>query len=136
MEKTVRILEQSGLITRQCHLKDNVRNTIFREFLDKLLFDPAMKDEARKKLKGSSRKKYLCWIIANLSDRFLFKPETTSAELAHSLHTMITDLEERSIKSYIDKNSSDGSRALRTWTRNIMDDLLAHPHNPFAGLFG
>lgn len=117
----------------QCHLRDGIRNTILREYLDMLLHDPEMKDEARNKLKGSSRKKYLCWIIANLSDCYIFKPESSSEELAQSLSKKL-DLPLKTIKTYIDKTGSSGSSALRRWTKAKIDELKENPYNPFAGI--
>lgn len=130
------ILNECAAILNTCqkHLKPEIRNTFLREYLSKLLYDPEIRDEARRKLKGGSRGKYLCWIIANLSDCYIFKPDATSAELAESLSESITDVLKKTIKSYIDKNSSEGSKALRKWTKSIIDKLKAEPDNPFAGI--
>ena len=130
------ILNECAAILNTCqeHLRPEIRKTFLREYLYMLLFDPDIRDEARKKLKSASRGKYICWIVANLSDSYIFKPESTSAELAHSLKSKLTSTLESTIKKYIDKNGSEGSAALRQWNRRICDGLKEKPHNPFAGI--
>lgn len=120
----------------QCHLKKEIRTSYLREFLSKMLYDDDMKYEAREKLqKPKTRNKYLCQIIACLSFFNIFKIEVVKEDLAKSLSTKFDKPNYESILDYIEEVHRKRTGALFEWTKKNYEDLIAHPYNPFKGLF-
>ncbi len=107
-------------------LKEDIRPTLIDEYLEKLLFDSEVKEEAKKKLSGQSRNTYCCSIVIALSFGYIFKPEYNNADYAKALHMVIDSVEKKNLERYL-KDSKISNSALNSWTTHIMDDLKATP---------
>lgn len=133
------LIKDCALILNSCqpYLKDGLRSTFLREYLSMLLYDEDMKQEAREKLLSSkTRNKYLCQMIAALNCFYVFKADVVKADLARSLYPHFenkTNFE--STLENIERFERKREGALYNWTKKIIDDLKAHPYNPFKGLF-
>lgn len=131
------LLNDCAAILNSCqkHLKDDIRNTFLREFLNKMLFDKEMKQEARAMLGGKSKKKYLCLIVAALDCFHIFKADSVKADLAVSLSDAFGNKPSKaSIVDYIDKYQRQRKGTLYEWTKANIDDLKSNPYNPFEGI--
>lgn len=109
-------------------LKDDIRQTIIDEYLEKLLFDSDVQEEARDRLSSQSKNKYCCSIVIALSSCYIFKPEYTTAEYAKALHKELTVVQKDTLTSYF-KNDENNNKALNQRTENIMKDLKTTPNS-------
>lgn len=107
-------------------LKESIRPTLIDEYLEKLLFDSEIKEEAKKKLSGQSRNTYCCSIVIALSFAYIFKPEFNNANYANALHQVIDSVEKKNLERYL-KDSKISNSTLNNWTTLIMGDLKATP---------
>ena len=103
-----------------------------KEFLDKMLFDEKMKAEARRKLGKKTRAKFLCEIMAAISNCYIFKPGVVPADLAQQMRQKLTDVAVLSIKSYIVKAAGNRHSELQQWTTDSITELKDHPYNPIS----
>ena len=110
------------------YLKEELRKTIIDEYLEKLLFDSELKEEAMKNMRGQSIKKYCCSIVLALSYCNIFKPEynNSNIDLGAALNTGFDWDNKDTFIRYL-KDPEINSKALRSWTSNIMDELKEHP---------
>ena len=109
------------------YLKEDIRPTLIDEYLEKLLFDSEVKEEARMKLSGQSRNKYCCSIVVALSFGYIFKPENNNdSDFAKALHITINSIEKKNLERYI-KDKEISNSALNNWTNKIMNDLKMTP---------
>lgn len=123
----------SILKTCQKHLNKDIRPTFLQDYLRKLLFDKDMRDEARKKLSGSSRNTYICEIVAALKNARIFKVDCDKNDLAKSLSEKITTVQVANLAKYIERSYNDNGGALNRWTKKIVEDLKQKP-NIFEGI--
>lgn len=117
----------SGLeLIRICDslIKDNVP----QDFLSKYLHDAfysETKTEVRAKLKGQSRFTIICNMLGMIkTTQKVFKPETTSADLASALASVVQKPKQDSLKRYIDQGASDYHSKLSKWTTQYVTDKL------------
>lgn len=116
-------------------LRSGVRETILEEFLDKLLFDSNLMEEARSMLGGQSRNKYICGIVNELSNRMIFDGKYVSSDLAKVLSAELEKVKNETLLRYL-KDPDNTTVALHNWTKDIIDDFREHPYTrPKAGLF-
>ncbi len=108
------------------YLKEDIKPTLIDEYLEKLLFDSEIKEEAKKKLSGQSRNTYCCSIVIALSFSYIFKPEYNNSDYAKALHQIIDSVEKKNLERYL-KDSKISNSTLNSWTTHIMDDLKATP---------
>ena len=106
------------------YLKDDIRQTIIDEYLEKLLFDSELREEAKKKLSGQSKKKYCCSIVLALCSCYIFNPELTTnkTELAKILNKGLAGENKDTLIRYL-KDSTNDNKKLTSWTNETMDDL-------------
>ena len=123
----------SILNTCQTYLAKDTRTTFLQDYLRKLLFDKDMRDEARKKLSGSSRNTYICEIIAALKNARIFKVDCDKFDLARSLGEKITTVQIANLAKYIERSYNENDSALNRWTKKIVEDLKQKP-NIFEGI--
>ena len=123
----------SILNTCQKHLAKDIRPTFLQDYLSKLLLDNDMKEEARKKLSGSSRNTYICEIVAALKNARVFKVDCDKNDLAKSLHEKITNVQEANLAKYIERSYNENDGVLNRWTKKNVEDLKQKP-NIFAGI--
>lgn len=111
------------------YLKDEMRQTIIDEYLEKLLFDSDVKEEAKKKLRNSSKNKYCCSIVLALSFYNVFKPEynNNNDDLAKALKSGLGSCNKETLVRYL-KDSKNNNKALTLWSSSIMDDLKKTPY--------
>ena len=123
----------SILNTCQKHLAKDIRPTFLQDYLRKLLSDKDMKDEARKKLSGSSRYTYICEIVAALKNARVFKVDCDKNDLAQSLSDKITTVQVNSLEKYIERSYNENGGVLNRWTKKNVEDLKQKP-NIFEGI--
>lgn len=109
-------------------LKDDIRQTIIDEYLEMLLFDSKLKEEARRSLRGQSKNKYCCSIMIALSFCYIFKPEYTTAEYAEALYEVLSSVQKDTLERYF-KDQKNNNEALNKWTADIMNDLKTVPYS-------
>ena len=133
---TMEILKECNAILSTCHhlLKEGIRDSIIKEYLEKMLFDEKMKEEARRKLGKKTRAKFLCEIMAAISNCYILKPEATFGELANCMRQKIKTVEAMSIKTYIMKAAGNRQSDLQIYTSNSIAELKDNPYNPFCGI--
>ena len=131
---TMDIINECAEVLNTCQhlLKDGIRKSIMKEFLDKMLFDEKMKAEARRKLGKKTRAKFLCEIMAAISNCYIFKPGVVPADLAQQMRQKLTDVAVLSIKSYIVKAAGNRHSELQQWTTDSITELKDHPYNPIS----
>lgn len=111
------------------YLKDDIRQTIIDEYLEKLLFDSDLKEEAREMLRGQSKNKYCCAIVTALSSCYIFKPEhNNTANYAKALHKVLSSVTKETLTRYFNAPENN-NKALNRWTENIMKDLKTTPNS-------
>ena len=133
---TMEILNECSAILNTCQhlLKEGIRKSILKEYLEKMLFDEKMKEEARKKLGKKTRAKFLCEIMAAISNCYILKPEATFGEIANCMRQKLKTIEVQSIKTYIGKAAGNNQSDLQLWTTENITELKDHPYNPFYGI--
>ena len=108
------------------YLKDGIRQTIIDEYLEKLLFDSEFKEEAKKKLRSASKKKYCSTIVLALSFCHIFKPEYNNSndDLASALRKGLDWKNKTTLYDYL-RNAENSNQALNSWSSHLMDELKA-----------
>lgn len=117
------------------YLKGDIRPTLIDEYLEKLLFDSDVKEEAKTKLRKSSKNKYCCSIVLALSFYNIFKPEfnNNNDDLAKALKNGLGSDNKETLVRYF-KDSKNNNKALTQWSSSIIDDLKKTPNpKPTAG---
>lgn len=114
-------------------LKRGVRDTLLSEYIAKMMYDPEIKDEARSKLGGQSKYKYICDMIAHLSNSFVFDIKYNADDFAKALHQKMQSLLESTIKRYITESINSRKGALYNWTKNHIGELLASDKDKITG---
>ena len=123
----------SILNTCQQYLAKDIRTTFFQDYLEKLLFDKDMREQARKKLLGSSKYTYICEILAALKNAHIIRVDCDKYDIAKSLAEKITNVEEATLAKYFERNYNDNDGALNRWTKKIVEELKQEP-NIFKGI--
>lgn len=106
------------------YLKDEISPTLIDKYLELLLFESDVKEEAKKKLTGQSKNKYCCSIVLALSFCNIFKPEynNSNEDLASALCKGLDLNNKNTLYDYL-RNSKNNNRALTSWTSGIIDEL-------------
>jgi len=129
------IIECTGILhTCEKYLVDGLKPSIFKEYLDKLLFDKEIKEEARKKLSGGSIKTYICQIVAAMKNTGIIAIGSTKQELASSLHKKFDDILVDTLEKNIERAYNARNGALYDWTRKHAEEIIKENKNPFAGI--
>ena len=137
--KVSEILAYGTPILNSCqkYLRDDLRNTILREFLTKALHDGEIKNYLVERLGNSRlRNKCLCLIIAALDLHRIFRVDAVSEDLAKTLSKAFDGKPSASsITHYINDYRSDHTKdKIYLWTKRNIEDLKAHPYNVFYGI--
>lgn len=112
------------IITCKPFLRKGVKENLLEAYIDKLMFDPEIKAEARSKLGGQSKNKYICDMIAHLSNCFVFDVQYNADNYAEALHKEITSVDKKNLKRYINETINSRKGALYAWTKKIIDGLM------------
>jgi hypothetical protein len=122
------------LATCNKHLAEGINESFLRTYIEKLLYDNEMKDEARTKLSNSSKKTFICQIVAVLRNMRIFKVGVDNKDLAHSLHEKINDVLESTLEKNIQRAYNANKGSLYDWTLKNIDAIKQQSSNPFAGI--
>ena len=122
------------LLTCQDYLAANLKPSIFKEYLEKLLFDKELKEEARKKLSNASRNTYICHIVAAMKNALIITIDSTKQELASSLHERLDNVLVSTLEKNIERAYNARKGPLYEWTKNHVDEIIKNNMNPFAGI--
>ncbi len=122
------------LATCNKHLAEGINESFLRTYIEKLLYDNEMKDEARTKLSNSSKKTFICNIVAVLRNMRIFKVGVDNKDLAHSLHEKINDVLESTLEKNIQRAYNANKGSLYDWTLKNIDAIKQQSSNPFAGI--
>lgn len=106
-------------------LKNGVRETFLEEYVVKIMYDKDIKTEVRNKLGGQSKIKYICDIIAHLSNFYVFDVKYNAEDFAKELHKELVYVEENTLVRYIKKSISSREGALYSWTKANINGLLS-----------
>ena len=112
-------------------LKSDINDSLLSAYIDKIMFDPEIKEEARSKLAGQSKNKYICEMIAHLYNGNVFDVKYNADDFAKVLREELS-LGENTVKRYINEIINSRNGALYTWTKNHIDELLS-TENKIAG---
>lgn len=114
------------------YMNNKVREKFIDDYVDMLLFDEDMREEARNKLKGQSMKKYLCEMVAALRWFDIFRHDVTPQMLAHVISKKLEGVASKTLQTYIEKFYNAREGRLYVWTKANIDQLKVAPYNPFA----
>ena len=113
-------------------MNDNLRANLLHDYVDMLLFDEEMKEEARNKLKGQSMKKYVCEMLAALRWFDIFRKDVTPPMFASAMSKKMVGVESKTLQTYIEKFYNAREGKLYEWTKANIEQLKKEPYNPFA----
>lgn len=105
-------------------LKAGLRETLLDDYIFKVLTDAATKAEARSKLGGQSKNKYLCDMIAHLNNIFVFDVKYGVDDFAAALCKELVGVEETTIKRYIANSINSRDGALYMWTKKNKEIII------------
>lgn len=109
------------------YLKEDLRETLIDEYLEILLVESELKEEAKKMLGSKSKRKYCCSIVLALSFCNIFKPQYNGNEdLGRALYSGLGADNKETLVRYL-KDPKNKNKALSQWTSRIMDNLKEHP---------
>ena len=119
--------------------KELLKEGVAQDFLTTYLRNAFYGDnklEVQAKLKGQSKYTIICKMLGMLkTTQKVFKLETTSADLAKSLSSIVEKPKEDSLKRYIDEGAGDCQSSLSKWiTHYVMDELGTKEERLFVGL--
>lgn len=99
-----------------CLLKEEVDSDFLTNYLREAFYSD-LKFDLQPKLKGQSKYTVICRILGMIkSTQKVFKIETTSADLAKALSSIVKKPKEDSLKRYVDQGTSDHVSKLSKWT--------------------
>ena len=113
-------------------INSNVRANLLHDYVDMLLFDEEMREEARGKLKGQSMKKYICEMVAVLRWFDIFRNDVTAHMIASAISKKMVGVESKTLQTYIEKFYNAREGRLYEWTKANIEQLKKAPYNPFA----
>ena len=116
------ILNKAIDIINSCNglLKESVAPDFLSAYLQEA-YNGDNKIEVQAKLKGQSRYTIICNMLGMLkSTQKVFRLDTTSADIAKVLSTIIEKPKQDSLKRYIDQGASDLQSKLSRWTTNYV----------------
>lgn len=114
------------------YLNNKVRANILKDYVEMLLFDEGMKEEARRKLKGRSMKKFICEMVAALRWFDIFRHDVTPQMLASVMSKKFEGVASKTLQTYIEKFYNAREGRLYVWTKANIEQLKVAPYNPFA----
>lgn len=101
-------------------LKEGVPHDFLSEYL-KDAFYGDNKNVVQAKLKGQSRYTLLCRMLGMIkTTQKVFKVDTTSADIAKALASMVNKPNENSLKRYVDQGAVDYNSKLSRWTKEYV----------------
>lgn len=106
-------------------IKKGIRETILEEYVDKIMYNKDIKAEVRSKLGGQSKIKYICDMIAHLSNSFVFDVKYNAEDYAKALRKEISTVEQSTLIRYIKNSINSREGALYSWTKANINDLLS-----------
>ena len=113
-------------------INNNVRANLVHDYVDMLLFDEEIREEARGKLKGQSMKKYICEMVAALRWFDVFRNDVTPHMFASAISKKMAGVESKTLQTYIEKFYNAREGRLYEWTKANIEQLKKAPYNPFA----
>ncbi len=105
-------------------LKEDLKDTFLDCYIDRLMFDNEIKAEARNKLGGQSKNKYICHMIAHLYNFFVFDVKYNADDFSEALHKEISAVGQNTIKRYINDCINSREGALYSWTKKNIDSMI------------
>jgi hypothetical protein len=125
-EQLDEVLNKALGIIKCCNslLKEKVDSEFLTNYLSDAFYGD-MKVELQSSLKGQSKYTVICRILGMIkTSQKVFKIETTSADLAKALASIVEKPKEDSLKRYIDQGSSDHVSKLSKWTNKYITNHL------------
>ena len=118
-------------------ISDKTPNDFLKLYL-KDAFNGDCKIEVQAKLKNQSRYTLICEMLGMLKTTLkVFKPDTTSKDLAKELSSVIERPKQDSLKRYIDEGASDHVSKLSNWTTlYVMKELGTEEERAFVKIAG
>lgn len=106
------------------HLKDKLPEDSLKDYLV-AAFNGEIKHELHRCLKRNTKHTTICKMIGMLkaSGKF-FNDGVTAQDLAKAVKTCVKDVQEDSLKRYINEGASDLKAQLRIWTDNYIKNII------------
>lgn len=105
-------------------LKDGIRETFLDEYIDTIMYDPAVKEETRTRLGGQSKPKLICELIAHLNNFYVFDAKYNADDFSEALKKEINSVSQDTLRRYIRDSINSRNGALYTWTKNNIERLM------------
>lgn len=115
-------------------LRKGVRESLPDEFVMWLLYDSAIKREAREKLMGKSNVKYLCEMVLVMSLKGVFGPEADTKALAKALASAMGRLPQTTVRRYLQGVKETMNGNLYNHAGSMIEQLKQKPYNAMAGI--
>jgi hypothetical protein len=107
-------------------LKEDVPQDFLSEYL-RAAFYGDNKNEVQAKLKGQSKYKLVCRMLGMIkTTQKVFKVETTTADIAKALATIVDKPKAKSLQRYIDEGASDYNSKLSKWSKEYVVNKLGN----------
>ena len=107
-------------------LKEDISQDFLVEYLREAYYGDN-KNEVQAKLKGQSKYTLLCQMLGMIkTTQKVFKVDTTSADIAKALATVVDKPKEDSLKRYVDQGASDYNSKLSRWTKEYVVGKLGN----------
>lgn len=136
-EENENALNDAYKIINSCKklISDKTPNDFLKQYL-KDAFNGDCKIEVQAKLKNQSRYTLICEMLGMLKTTLkVFKPETTSKDLAKELSSVIKRPKQDSLKRYIDEGASDHISKLSKWTTlYVLKELGTEEERTFVNI--
>ena len=122
------ILDKALEVINSCAglLKEGIAQDFLTTYLREAFYSEN-KIEVQAKLKGQSKYTLICNMLGMIkTTKKVFKLDTTSADLAKELSSVIDKPKQESLKRYIDQGAGDPKAKLSKWTSQFIVDKLGN----------
>ena len=121
LNRMLKVIETCNIL-----LKEDVPQDFLFEYL-KAAFYGDNKNEVQAKLKGQSKYKLVCRMLGMIkTTQKVFKVETTTADIAKALATIVDKPKAKSLQRYIDEGASDYNSKLSKWSKEYVVNKLGN----------
>lgn len=125
---------QKALKPLKPYLHKDVRESVPGEFVAWLLYDSAIKEEARNKLCGKSGSKYLCEMVLVLSLTGVYGAEADTKTMTAALMPAMGRLPQTTVRRYLQGVKEVRGGSLYACASTKIEELMKKPYNALAGL--
>lgn len=125
---------QKTLAPLKPYLRKGVRESVPGEFVAWLLYDSAIREEARNKLCSKSGSKYLCEMALVLSLTGVYGAEADTKTMTAALMPAMGRLPQTTVRRYLQGVKEVRGGSLYACASTKIEELMKKPYNALAGL--